>query len=87
MNPPANSTEKTSTFPKDTIKQAVAEGKALIKDRKTKVEAATAMYQKLKSADRDTIVAAFIEGVGLTPKGAVTYFYNCRRKGGKPAKS
>jgi hypothetical protein len=25
-------------------------------------------------------VAAFVEGASLTPKGALTYWYNCRRK-------
>ena len=79
MTPPA----QTAAFPKDTIKQAVSEGKALIKDGKTKVEAATAMFKTLKGAERETVVAAFVEGCGLTEKGAVTYFYNCRRK---PAK-
>ncbi len=56
----------------------------MIKDGKPKVEAATAMFQKLKGADRETVVAAFVEGAGLTEKGAVTYWYNCRRKIGKP---
>lgn len=75
---------QTSTFPKETVKQAVSEGRALLKDGKTKVEVATAMFQKLKGADRETVVAAFMEGAGLTEKGAVTYWYNCRRKA-KPA--
>ena len=81
MTPPA----QTAGFPKETVKQAVAEGKAMAKDGKTKVEIATAMYQKLKNADRETVVAAFIEGAGLTAKGALTYWYNCRRKAAKPA--
>jgi hypothetical protein len=41
------------------------------------------MYAKLKTADRETAVAAFVEGAGLTEKGALTYWYNCRRKAGK----
>jgi len=82
MTPPAQS---SSPFPKETVKAAIAEGKTLAKEGKTKVEIATAMYQKLKGADRETIVAAFKEGAGLTDKGAVTYWYNVRRKAGKPA--
>jgi hypothetical protein len=79
---------KSRPFPKETIKAAISEGKALIKDGKTNVEATTAMYAKLKNADRKTAVAAFMEGAGLTEKGAVTYWYNCRRKTVKaPAKS
>jgi hypothetical protein len=77
--------QNAAPFPKDTIKAAIADGKALIKDGKTKVEATTAMYVKLKTADRETAVAAFMEGAGLTEKGAVTYWYNCRRKAPKPA--
>jgi len=73
-----------ATFPKETVKQAISEGKALIKDGKTKVEAATAMFKTLKGADRETVVTAFMEGAGLTEKGAVTYWYNCRRKTVKP---
>jgi hypothetical protein len=75
---------QTAAFPKETIKQAISEGKALIKDGKTKVEAATSMFQKLKGADRETVVTAFMEGAGLTEKGAVTYWYNCRRKKAAP---
>ena len=80
MTPPAN----TAAFPKETVKQAISEGKALIKDGKTKVESATAMLKTLKGADRETVVTAFMEGAGLTEKGAVTYWYNCRRKIAKP---
>lgn len=76
-----------AAFPKETIKQAIADGKALIKDGKSKVDAAVAMYGKLKGADRETIVAALKEGAGLTEKGAMTYYYNCKRKAGKPAKA
>jgi hypothetical protein len=50
--------QNPSLFPKETIQQAISEGKALIKDGKTKVEAATAMYAMLKNADRETAVAA-----------------------------
>ena len=80
---PAPNGQTTKEFPKDVLKAAIAEGKAMIKDGKTKVEATTAMYAKLKNADRETAVAAFMEGAGLTEKGAVTYWYNCRRKAGK----
>ena len=79
----AKDAAKQPTIPKETVKAAIAEGKALIKDGKPKVEAAMAMYAKLKGADRETVVQAFIEGAGLTEKGAVTYWYNCRRKAGK----
>lgn len=81
---PTNAAATTpAPFSKEILKQAIAEGKQLIKEGKTKVEATTAMYAKLKAADRETAVAAFQEGAGLTEKGAVTYWYNCRRKAGK----
>jgi len=81
MNPPA----QTANFPKDAVKQAIADGKAMARDGKSKIEITAAMYQKLKNADRETAVAAFKEGAGLTEKGAVTYWYNCRRKSAKAA--
>ena len=84
MNTPAQP-KPGSDFSKETVKHAVAEGKALLKEGKTKVEVAMAIYKKLKSADRETVVAAFVEGASLTPAGAVTYWYNCRRKAGKSA--
>jgi hypothetical protein len=70
--------QKPAPFTKDTIKAAIADGKALIKDGKTKVEATTAMYAKLKAADRESAVAAFMEGAGLTEKGTITHWYKCR---------
>jgi hypothetical protein len=83
---PQASTNPTPLVAKDIVKQAIAEGKAMAKEDKTKVEITTAMYQKLKDADRETAVAAFKEGAGLTDKGAMTYWYNCKRKTGNAAK-
>ena len=64
----------------DLITQAVLEGQALIAEGKTKVEAAMAIYRLLENSSQETIIAAFIDGASLTPKGALTYWYNCRRK-------
>ncbi len=76
--------EKAKPTNPATFKAAVEEGKALVKQGKTKVEAATAIYAKLKNETREVVVAAFVEGATLTEKGAVTYWYNCRRKAKKP---
>ena len=38
------------------------------------------IYQALSAEEKEVIIAAFIQGSTLTEKGAVTYFYNCRRK-------
>jgi hypothetical protein len=81
---PTNTPAQSSAFSKEIVKTVVAEGKTMLKDSKTKVQVATAMYAKLKGADRETVVAAFKEGAGLTEKGAVTYWYNCKRKTAKP---
>jgi len=64
----------------DAVAGAIAEGKTLIEQGKPKIEAAMAIYAKLEGQSQETIVAAFIEGASLTPKGALTYWYNCRRK-------
>jgi hypothetical protein len=62
------------------IAAAIAEGKALIEQGKTKIDAAMAIYAKLETETQEVVVAAFVEGASLTPKGALTYWYNCRRK-------
>ena len=71
---------KQVTVNQDAINAAIAEGKALIEQGKTKVEAAMAIYRHLKDQPQQTVVDAFIAGAGLTSKGALTYWYNCRRK-------
>ena len=71
------------------IKEAIARGKAIIIDGKSKADAAMDIYCFLKSEGKDVVIAAFVQGAGLTEKGAVTYWYNCRRKEKKsvPAKA
>ena len=84
MTPPVTQNPAPNVIPKETIKQVVSEAKALLKDGKPKIEAAKLIFQKLKGADKAIVVQAFIEGAALTEKGAVTYWYNCRRKTPKP---
>jgi len=69
-----------------TIQAAIKRGQELIKAGKTKVEAAMSMFETLEKEEREVIVAAFIKGANLTEKGAITYFYNCRRKAKKQTK-
>ena len=71
---------KQVTVNQDAINAAIAEGKALIEQGKTKVQAAMAIYRLLETQPQQTVVDAFIAGTGLTSKGALTYWYNCRRK-------
>ncbi len=59
---------------------AVNEGKKLIGEGKTKSQAAMAIYTALQSTDKETVIKAFVEGASLTEKGAMTYWYNCKRK-------
>ena len=77
---------KTIDLNKPVIKEAITKGKALIKEGKSKVEAAMMIYEALKDEDKEVIIAALVEGATLTEKGAVTYFYNCRRKAKKLVK-
>ena len=70
-----------TTIPSDDlVAMAVNEGQALIAEGKTKVEAAMAIYRHLQESPQEVILQAFIDGASLTPKGALTYWYNCRRK-------
>jgi len=70
---------------KPSIKDAIAKGKALIKEGKSKADAAMVIYEALKAEDKEVIAAAFVLGADLTAQGSVTYFYNCRRKSNKAA--
>lgn len=79
-------TEEKTTATKAEIRAAINEGKAVLKAEGTKIDAAMAIYTKLKDEPRETVVQAFIEGASLTEKGAVTYWYNCRRKYAKSEK-
>lgn len=62
------------------IEEAISEGKKLIAAGKSKIDTALAIYAKLEGMEQDVIVRAFIEGATLTEKGALTYWYNCRRR-------
>jgi hypothetical protein len=84
---PVESAKKIIDLNKPVIKEAIAKGKVLIKDGKSKVEAAMLIFEALKDEDSEVIVAAFVQGAALTEKGAVTYFYNCRRKAKKTTKT
>ena len=66
----------------DKVKDAIKIGQDLIKKKMTKAEASMVMYRLLHEAgcDQEVIVDAFVKGASLTPMGARTYFYNCRRK-------
>lgn len=68
------------------VREAITQGLALIKDGKSKADAARTMYALLKDEDKDVIVAAFVAGATLTEKGALTYWYNCKRRASKEAK-
>ena len=68
------------------VKKAVAMGKDMLKVADTrKATVAMKIYELLLDEPRDIIVQAFVDGAGLTPKGAQTYFYNCKRKAKKAA--
>lgn len=63
------------------VRKAVALGKDMRKQPDTsKADVARKMFETIADEPREVIVQAFVEGAGLTPKGAQTYFYNCRRK-------
>jgi hypothetical protein len=47
---------------------------------KTKADAARRRYELISGEPREIVVQAFVDGAGLTPKGAQTYFYNCKLK-------
>ena len=63
------------------VRKAVAVGREMRKAPDTsKADVARKMFETIADEPREIIVQAFVDGAGLTPKGAQTYFYNCRRK-------
>lgn len=63
------------------VRKAVALGKDMRKQPDTsKADVARKMFETIVDEPREVIVQAFVDGAGLTPKGAQTYFYNCKRK-------
>ncbi|MGE0190282.1 MAG: hypothetical protein AB7Q04_13480 [Steroidobacteraceae bacterium] len=73
----------TAVKPANTVnvRKAVTLGKELSKQLDTsKADVARKMYESISDEPREVIVQAFVDGAGLTPKGAQTYFYNCRRR-------
>lgn len=70
---------------KPAIKEAMAQGLALLQDGKTKADAARVIYAAIKDEPKEVVVAAFVQGATLTEKGALTYWYNCKRKAAKKA--
>lgn len=71
---------------KPAIKDVIDQGLALIKEGKSKADAARAIYAVIKDEPKEVIVAAFVAGATLTDKGALTYFYNSKRRAEKDAK-
>jgi hypothetical protein len=48
---------------------------AVIKDNKSKADAARAIYALIKVEPKEVIVAAFVAGATLTENGALTYIF------------
>ena len=62
------------------IAAAIEQAKEMITAGSSKIAASIAIYNQLKDMPQQTVVDAFIAGASLTPKGALTYWYNCRRR-------
>ena len=68
------------TIALESIKAAIVAGNDIIKQGKPKIEAAMTIYCLIGSQPQEIVLQAFVEGATLTPKGALTYWYNCKRK-------
>ncbi len=70
------------------VRKAIALGKDMRKQPDTsKADVARKMFEAISDEPREVIVQAFVDGAGLTPKGAQTYFYNCKRRAEKAVAS
>jgi len=83
--PESNATESVD-LSSPAIQKAIAEGRALIEQGQSKADAARVIFSAIRMEPKEVIVAAFVEGATLTPKGALTYWYNNRRKAAKEGK-
>lgn len=75
---PKDSIIQTEHLPKDyaNFSQAIAKAREVIVNGGSKVDAAKTIYPLLENESKEVVHLAFIEGCGLTEKGAVTYRYN-----------
>lgn len=80
-------TASTDQIDPTVITSAIDAGQTVINDGKPKIDAAMVIYRMLENLDQQTVVGALINGANLTPMGAVTYWYNCRRRLAKERKT
>ena len=81
MSQPQQKTTEVKPINPATIKKAISTGKSMMKNKDTtKADAARSMYELIHEESREVIVQSFIEGCDLTPMGAQTYYYNCKRQ-------
>jgi alcohol dehydrogenase class IV len=82
---PKDSLIQSNHLPQDSakFKQAIAQAKEVILGGGSKVDAAKTIYPLLENESKEVIHLAFIEGCGLTEKGATTYRYNIIRNNTK----
>jgi hypothetical protein len=75
---PKDSIIQPHHLPKDPSKfsQAIVKAKEVILNGGSKVDAAKTIYPLLENESKEVVHLAFIEGCGLTEKGAMTYRYN-----------
>lgn len=79
-NSPAAPEERAPDLTGPSVKAAIDAGQKVIAGGGTKADAARAMYDSIADKPKEVVVAAFVAGATLTEKGALTYWYNCKRK-------
>jgi len=68
----------------ENYKKAITAGRLMAKNSDvSKADVARKIFEFIHDEKREVIAQAFIEGANLTPKGAMTYVYNIRRKNNK----
>ena len=75
---------KWRAVPKHSLRKVFAEARSLRNAGKTRFDVAAHIYKRLKSPDREPVVAVFILATEVTKQTALTYWYRCRRKTAKP---
>jgi hypothetical protein len=62
------------------IEQAIQAAKCATARGSTKVEAVREIFPSISHLPRESIWYAIINGVNISSRGAVTYYYNARRE-------
>jgi hypothetical protein len=76
---PERATPHKEPINPEQVNQAIESAQSAVASGKSKAEAVRLIFPLVFEEPKEVILQAFVDGAGLTEKGAVTYLYNVRR--------